>query len=339
MTLRRYLLRRLLLTALTLGGVILVVFLLTHVLPGNPAVVKLGSFASPERLAALEKEMGLDQPLPIQFLNYSSRLAQGDMGTSWKTSHPVREDIGQRLPATIELALASLLLATLIGLPLGIVAAVKRNTPFDRVVQAIAIVGASTPLFWLGLVLIFVFYHTLGWVPAPMGRIDPFMTPPQSITGLFLLDSLITGNWSALVSSLEHLVLPTLSLAVIELAPVTKMARSAMLDVLESDYVLGARAIGLSSRQIILQDALKNAMVTILTMMGIVLGYLLAGNVIVEMIFAWPGIGQYAWNAVMSNDFDAIQGFVLTIAVMYLFINLIIDLLYSFIDPRIRLGA
>jgi peptide/nickel transport system permease protein len=339
MTLRRYLLRRLLLTALTLGGVILVVFLLTHVLPGNPAVVKLGSFASPERLAALEKEMGLDQPLPIQFLNYTFRLAQGDMGTSWKTSHPVRDDIGQRLPATIELALASLLLATLIGLPLGIVAAVKRDSAFDRVVQAIAIVGASTPLFWLGLVLIFVFYHTLGWVPAPMGRIDPFMTPPGSITGLFLLDSLIKGNWSALVSSLQHLVLPTVSLAVIELAPVTKMARSAMLDVLQTDYVLGARAIGLSSRQIIMQDALQNAMVTILTMMGIVLGYLLAGNVIVEMIFAWPGIGQYAWNAVMSNDFDAIQGFVLTIAVMYLFINLVIDLLYSFIDPRIRLGA
>ncbi len=339
MTLRRYILRRLLLTALTLCGVVLVVFLLTHVLPGNPALVKLGTFASPERIAALEKEMGLDQPMPVQFLNYCIRLVQGDMGTSWKTSHPVRDDIAQRLPATIELALASLTLATLVGLPLGIVAAVKRDSAFDRLVQTLAIIGASTPLFWLGLVLIFVFYHVLGWVPAPMGRIDPFMSPPQSTTGMFTVDSLISGNFAALVSSLQHLILPMVSLAVIEIAPITKMARSSMLDVLQTDYILGARAIGLTARQIILEDALKNAMVTILTMMGIVLGYLIAGNVIVEMVFAWPGIGNYAWNALMSNDFDAVQGFVLTIAVMYLLINLTIDLLYSVVDPRIRLGA
>jgi peptide/nickel transport system permease protein len=206
-------------------------------------------------------------------------------------------------------------------------------------VQVIAVLGASMPLFWLGLVLIFVFYHVLGWAPAPMGRLDAFVSPPKAVTGLFVIDSLIQGNMAALGSALQHLVLPTVSLAVVEIAPIAKISRSAMIDVLDTDYILGARAIGLSSREIIFQDALKNALVTILTMMGIVLGYLIAGNVIVEMVFAWPGIGNYAWNALMSNDFDAIQGFVLTIAVLYVLINLAIDLLYSVIDPRIRLGT
>jgi peptide/nickel transport system permease protein len=261
------------------------------------------------------------------------------MGTSWKTSHPVRDDIGQRLPATIELALASLILATSIGLPLGILAAIKRDSAVDRFVQVVAVLGASMPLFWLGLVLIFVFYHVLGWAPAPMGRLDAFIAAPRTVTGLFVVDSLISGNAATLISALQHLLLPTVSLAVVEIAPIAKMSRSAMVDVLDTDYILGARAIGLSSGEIILQDALKNALVTILTMMGIVLGYLIAGNVIVEMVFAWPGIGNYAWNALMSNDFDAVQGFVLTIAVLYVLINLAIDLLYSVVDPRIRLGA
>jgi peptide/nickel transport system permease protein len=339
MPLRRYILRRLGLTALTLLGVIFVVFLLTHMLPGNPALVKLGSFASPERVAALEKEMGLDQPLVVQLGRYYWRLLHGDLGTSWKTSHPVRDDLAQRLPATVELALASVFLASIVGLPLGILAALRRDTWVDRAVQVMAVAGASTPLFWLGLVLIFVFYHQLAWVPPPMGRLDTLLAPPSTLTGLYLVDSVLTGNVAALQSALRHLVLPMVSLAIIEVAAITKMARSAMLDVLGTDYVLCARAIGLSQRQIVLQDALKNAMVTILTMMGIVLGYVLAGNVIVEMIFAWPGIGQYAWNAVMSNDFEAIQGFVLTIAVIYLALNLAVDLLYSVIDPRIRLGS
>lgn len=339
MTFRLYITRRLLLTMVTLCGVIVVVFSLTRVLPGNPAVVKLGSYASPERIAAAEKEMGLDQPLVVQFGNYFWQLLHGDLGTSWKTSHPVREDLAQRLPATVELAVTSVLLACLVGLPLGILAAVKHDSGFDRVVQGIAVLGAATPLFWLGLILIFVFYYRLGVVPPPMGRIDAFIVPPETITGMYLVDSLLTGNMEAFRSALQHILLPAISLAVIEVAALTKMARSATLDVLGTDYVLCARAIGLSQRQIITQDVLKNALVTILTMMGIVLGYVLAGNVIVEMVFAWPGIGQYAWNAVMSNDFEAIQGFVLTVAIIYLLLNLTIDLLYSVIDPRIRLGG
>jgi peptide/nickel transport system permease protein len=339
MTLRNYVIRRLLLTAVTLCGVVLAVFVLTHVLPGNPALVKLGAYASPERLAALEKEMGLDKPAPVQFANYAWNLVHGNMGNSWRTGHPVTSDILQRLPATIELAMAAFLLSLIVAIPLGVIAAVKRDTLFDRFVQAIAVLGAATPLFWLGLILIFFLYHQLGWAPAPMGRIDTFVTPPQTITGLYTLDSILTGNWQAFSSSFQHLLLPMLSLAVVEIAPLTKIARSTMASVLQSDYVMGAKAIGLSQRQIIWQDAFKNAMVSILTMMGIVFGYLLAGNVVIEMIFAWPGIGQYVWNALMSNDYDAVQGFVLTIAIIYLFLNLIIDLLYSVIDPRIRLGS
>lgn len=338
MSLRTYIMRRLGLAVITLFGVVVAVFLLTHVLPGNPAYVKAGPFASQEQIKRIEQEMGLDQPVPVQFWNYTTKLLQGDMGVSWGTSHPVREDLMQRLPATVELAFAAFLLATVVGLILGILAAVNKGTVIDQAVHLISVMGASVALFWLGLMFIFVFYYKLKLVPDPMGRLDALMQPPPGPTGLLLIDTLVHGDLDQFKSAFGHLVLPTVSLAVVLTPTVAKMARAAMLEVLQSEYIQTARAIGLSTARVIWRDALPNAMIPILTTMGIVMAYLLAGNVLVEMLFAWPGIGLYAWNALMSNDFDAIQGFVLLIAVIYVFINLVIDLVYSFIDPRIRLG-
>ncbi len=337
-SLRTYLFRRLLLAVITLCGVIVAVFLLTRILPGNPAAVRLGPYASPELLASMEKEMGLDKPLPVQFVGYVAALARGDMGKSWRTGQPVRMDLAQRLPATLELALAATLIAILVGLSLGTLAAVRQNTLLDRIIRFFAILGASTALFWLALVFIYVFYYRLGWAPSPLGRIDVGLSTPLRISGAYVLDSLLTANWPAFRNSLSHLLLPALTLAFVVSAPITKMVRAAMLDTLHADFIRTARTVGVPEAQVIFRDGLRNAMVPILTTIGIVFGYLMAGNVLVEMIFAWPGIGSYAWQALVNKDFEAIQGFVLLIAAMYVVLNLGIDLLYSLIDPRIRLG-
>lgn len=338
MFLATYVARRLGLAVITLFGVVVAVFLLTRVLPGNPAYVKAGPYAKPEQIRAIERQMGLDKPLPVQFWNYFTNLLKGDMGVSWSTSHPVREDLIQRLPATVELSTAAFVLAATVGLTLGVVAAVKQGSVIDQAVHLISVSGASVALFWLGLMLIYVFYYKLRLVPDPMGRLSPLMDAPPGPTGLLVIDTLIHGSFDQFRSALGHLVLPTVSLTIVLTPTVAKMARTAMLEVLQSDYIQTARAIGLSTARLAWQDALPNAMIPILTTMGIVLAYLLAGNVLVETLFAWPGIGFYAWNALLSNDFDAIQGFVLLIAILCVFINLIIDILYSVVDPRIRLG-
>lgn len=338
MSLASYLLRRIGLSIITLFGVIVAVFILTRVLPGNPAYVKAGPYAKAEQIQRIEKEMGLDKPVPVQFWNYFTDLLKGDMGTSWSTSHPVRKDLMQRLPATIELALAAFILASIAGFILGILAAVKQGTLVDQAVHLISVSGASVAIFWLGLMLIFVFYFKLRIVPDPMGRLAPLMENPPGPTGLLLIDTLVHFDFAKFRSAAGHLILPAITLATVLTPTIAKMVRAAMIGVLQSDYIQTARAIGLSTGKLIWHDALPNAMIPILTTMGIVLAYLMAGNVLVEMLYAWPGIGYYAWSALMSNDFDSIQGFVLIIACMYVFINLVIDILYSVIDPRIRLG-
>jgi peptide/nickel transport system permease protein len=321
-----------------LCGVVVVVFVITRILPGNPAAVRVGPYAKPEILARVEKEMGLDKPLPVQFINYVVNLSQGHMGMSWRTGQPVQKDLAQRLPATLELALSATLIAVTAGLILGILSALFQNSWFDQVVRVFTIFGASTALFWLALVLVFVFYYWLGWAAPPLGRLDVGVTAPKGITGMFVVDSLLTGNSQVLRNALHHLALPSLTLAFVVSAPITKIVRAAMLDQLHADYIRTARTIGVPTREILWRDALRNAMVPILTTIGIVFGYLMAGNVMVEMIFSWPGIGSYAWMALQNKDLEAIQGFVLLIAAMYVFLNLLIDLLYSVIDPRIRLG-
>jgi len=337
-SLRRYVARRLFLALITLFGVVVAVFIITRILPGNPAAVRLGPYAKPDLLAALEQEMGLDKPLPVQFYNYMAKLTRGDMGKSWRTGQPVRKDLAQRLPATLELALAATLIAVVVGHILGVLGAIKQNSLLDQLIRGIAILGASTALFWLALVIIFFFYYRLGWAPAPLDRLDVGIQAPTQITGIYVMDSLLTGDWAAFRSSLNHLFWPAITLAFVVSAPITKIVRAAMLDVLHSDFIRTARTVGVPYREILLRDALRNALIPILTTIGIVFGYLMAGNVLVEMIYAWPGIGSYAWMALVNKDFEAIQGFVLLIAVLYVILNLAIDLLYSLIDPRIRLG-
>lgn len=337
MSFSRYVLQRLMLAVVTLFGVLVAVFVLTHLLPGNPALVKVGQYADPKVVKAMEHQMGLDKPLPLQFLDYLGRVAHGNLGESWTTGQPVNKDLWQRIPATVELALFSLLIGVVVGLPLGIVAAVKRRSWLDKLTQAVTISGASAPLFWLGLMLIYLVFYKWHLVPPPTGRLDDFMAEPRRITGLFTIDALLTGQPAIFRSALMHLLLPGLSLAFVIIAPIAKMTRSAMIQVLRTDFIQTARAIGLSPSRYVLRDALRNALIPVLTTLGVVLGYLMAGSVLIEKIFAWPGIGIYAWNALQANDFEAIQGFVLTVAVSYVCINLIVDLLYSAVDPRIRL--
>lgn len=334
----RYLARRLALSVVTFFGVIVAVFVMTHVLPGDPVSVKAGTYATAEVRATIKHQMGLDKPLPVQLVNYIGNVLKGDLGESTRSGHPVRADLQNRLPATLELALAGLLVGGGIGIPLGIWAALKRGSKRDALIQQIAIFSAATPVFWLGLVLVYLFYVRFHIAPAPVGRLSTNIDPPRHLTGLYTVDALVTGNWAVFTNALGHLVLPTITLGFVVMSPFIKMARSSMISVLGSDYVLAAKSLGYSEREIVRQDALKNALISLLTVTGIVLGYLLAGNVLVETIFAWPGIGFYAWNALTGSDYDAIQGFVLIVAIIYVVLNLAIDLAYTFIDPRIRLA-
>jgi peptide/nickel transport system permease protein len=334
----RYVLRRLVLSAITLIGVAIVVFLLTRILPSDPAALRAGPLATAETIAAFRTEMGLDQPVLTQFANYASLLLRADLGISWRTEQPILEELGRRLPATLELALAAFLLALTVGLTLGILAAVYAGGCLDQIVRGFATLGASLALFWLALVGIQVFYSTLGWAPPPLGRFSVGLEEPPRVTGLLTLDSLLAGNLNAFAVALHHLWLPAGTLAFIVSAPIIKITRGAMLDALGSDYVRTARAIGLPAWHVIMVDALRNALIPVLTTLGVVFGYLMAGNVIVERVFSWNGIGFYAWNALVSSDFNAVQGFVLLIAVTYVTLNLCIDLAYGLISPRIRLG-
>jgi ABC-type dipeptide/oligopeptide/nickel transport system permease component len=333
----RYLSKRLLLAVITIFGVITLVFFLTHVLPGNPALVKLGNFADKAALEALEKEMGLDKPLVVQYGNYLVQVVQGNLGESWTTGQPVNKDLAQRIPATVELSIFSLIIAVLVGIPLGVIAAIRKGWT-DRFLQGITIMGVSTPVFWLGLMLIYLFYFKFNLTPPPTGRLDDFTIPPTHVTGLYTVDSLLSGDFVALKSSLLQLILPAVTLAFVTIAPIAKMARDSMSQVLQADFIQSARAMGVSVREYVIKDALRNALIPVLTTLGIVLGYLMAGSVLIEMIYSWPGIGIYVWNALLSNDFNSIQGVVLIISISYVFINLVVDLLYCLVDPRISLN-
>lgn len=333
----RYILRRMGLAVITLMGVVVAVFIMTQILPSNPAALRAGPYQSAEIIARLEQEMGLDKPVYVQFANYARLLAQGDLGTSWRTNQPITEELGKRLPATLELALTALIFATVIGVSLGVLAAVYVDTWIDHVVRVFATLGASSALFFLALVGIHIFYYTLRWAPPPLDRLTVGLSPPPAVTGLFTVDSLLAGQFTTFLTALRHLWLPALTLAFVVSAPIIKMMRAGMINTLRSDFVRTTRAVGLPSRQIILVDALRNALIPVLTTLGIVFGYLMAGNVIIERVFSWAGIGQYAWNALITNDFNAIRGFVLLIACFYVVLNLAIDIAYGVIDPRIRL--
>ncbi|HSB89495.1 MAG TPA: ABC transporter permease [Anaerolineales bacterium] len=334
----RYLLRRIGLAVITLAGVAVFVFLLTHILPSNPAALRAGPLADAELIHKYEREMGLDQPIYVQFGRYAQELLSGNLGESWKTGQPVLQELGERLPATIELAATAFLIALVVGVTLGVLAAVYAGSWIDQGVRLYATLGAAQALFWLALLMVHVFYYTLDWAPAPLDRLTIGVAEPPLVTGLFTVDSLLARQFSTFLDAVNHLWLPAVVLAFVVSAPVVKMTRGSMLDTLNADFVRTAKAIGVPQRSVVVRDALRNAFIPILTMVGIVFGYLIAGNVVVEKVFSWAGIGQYAWNALTINDFNAVQGFVLLIAVIYVGLNLVIDLAYGFLDPRIRLG-
>jgi len=323
----------------TLIGVVIVTFLLTRVLPGDPAVYFAGPAATPQSIAEIRKSLGLDRPLPDQFVRYVGDLAHGNFGNSLSTGRPVATEISSRLPASAELTLSGLVLAIVIAVPLGILAAVKQGSFIDHLCRIIATAGVSLPVFFTGLLLVYVFYFRLGWSPAPLGRLDAFATAPPDITGFYLIDSLVTGNFETFRAALSQLILPAVTLAVFSLAPITRMTRASMLAALSSEFIRTARASGLSGRTVILTYAFRNAMLPVVTTLGMVFSFLLGANVLVEKVFAWPGIGSYAVEALLQSDFAPVQGFVLTMAVMYVALNLLIDMLYGVIDPRVRLEA
>jgi ABC-type dipeptide/oligopeptide/nickel transport system permease component len=323
----------------TLIGVVIVTFLLTRVLPGDPAVYFAGPAATPQSIADIRKSLGLDRSLPDQFVRYVNDLAHGNFGNSLSTGQPVASEITSRLPASAELTFFGLFLSIMIAVPLGILAAVKQGSWIDHLCRIVATAGVSLPVFFTGLLLVYVFYFRLGWSPAPIGRLDAFATSPKDFTGFYLIDSLLSGNLETFRASLSQLILPAFTLGIFSLAPITRMTRASMLAVLASDFVRTARASGLSGRTVILTYAFRNAMLPVVTTLGMVFSFLLGANVLVEKVFAWPGIGSYAVEALLQSDFAPVQGFVLTMAVLYVALNLLIDMLYGVIDPRVRFEA
>jgi ABC-type dipeptide/oligopeptide/nickel transport system permease component len=330
-----YIGRRLIFVGPQLVGILLVSFLLLKLIPGDPAVMMLGPFATDEGLARLRSELGLDRSVFEQFGLYLWRVLHGDLGSSWQTTMPVTSDLAQRFPATLELVTLSLLLALLIGVPLGVAGAKNKTGVLRKIADYYGLVAGALPDFWFALVLIFVLYTMLGIVPAPLGRMDFTVIPPRTITGSLLIDSLVSGNWAALKNAAGHLVLPVLTLGFINAAPILKMTQSTMQNMLDADFSRYAEMCGLP-RQVVVRKALRNALPSVITIVSVLYGFLIGGAVLVEIVFSWGGAGQYAVQGVLNADLNPVLGFVLYSAVLSLVIYLVVDLIYFAIDPRTR---
>ncbi|OCR24030.1 peptide ABC transporter permease [Pseudomonas syringae] len=315
-------------------GVSVITFAISHLIPGDPARLIAGDRASDAIVANIRHQLGLDLPLYQQYGRYMLDLLQGDLGTSIRTSRPVLEDLQAYFPATLELALAALLLSILIGVPLGVLSAVYHNRAIDQIARTVAVTGISTPAFWLGLGLIVLFYGHLNWLPGS-GRLDEGLTPPRTITGFYLIDSLLMGDWELFKNAAQHLLLPAVTLGFVNLGVIARQIRSAMLDQLGEDYIRTARAYGLSKWAVILRHALPNALIPSVTVLGLTLGDLLYGAVLTETVFAWPGMGAYVVKSIQSLDFPAVMGFAIVVSFIYVLLNMAIDLVYRLIDPRI----
>ena len=334
---RRFLLfagKRLLMTVPQLFVVSVIVFFLIRLLPGDPSYTLAGPYASPDRIEEVRRSLGLDEPLVTQYANYLGRVFAGDFGMSWRTSQPVLNDIRQRLPATMELVIAAVLLSILIGVPLGVAVASAKGGLLERIVFFYGMLAGSLPDFWIGLLLILVFFYLLGWAPAPLGQLDFAVSTPEHVTGAYALDALLTGNWEALASATGQLVLPVTTLVLVYMPLVLKTARSSMEEMLESSFLLQARASGLP-RGLQLRYALRNALPPVVTVVGIEFWFLLGGAVLVETIFAWGGLGQYAVESVINSDYAPVQAVVLVTAFFTTLVFLVVDLLYHLLDPRI----
>lgn len=334
MALYKYFIKRLALTIPTLLGVSIIVFLLIHMIPGDPIDIMVGDRISAEARLALEERLGFDQPLHVQYWQWFTNALQGDLGISIRSNQPVIREILNRLPATIELTLVALFIAVLFGIIFGVSAARHRNTIIDQSMIGFSLLGVSIPIFWLGMMLIMLFSVLLGWLPVS-GRLSMGTAIP-SITGLYLFDALITGHFEAFIDALKHLLMPAFSLATVSLALIVRVTRSSMLDVLSEDYIRTARAKGLREGKVVYVHALKNALIPVVTVIGLQLAKLMGGAILTETVFSWPGIGRLLINAIGFRDYPVVQGVVLFVAFAFIFINIIVDLLYAYLDPRIR---
>ncbi|MPM43492.1 Dipeptide transport system permease protein DppB [bioreactor metagenome] len=332
----KYVLKRLLYAIPAILLVIVIIFFLTRVMPGDPARTYLGEMATQTQIDQLNEEWGLDKPIYIQFLNYIIGLCHGDFGYSWHTHMTVLSDFQKRFPASLELAIWAILIAILVGVPLGIMSAKHKNSPLDHAARIFSMLGSTMPVFWFGLMLILVLYAKLHWAVAPMGRISSNINPPTTVTGLFVLDSLLTGDMVALKDSAAHLILPALTLSMSSMAVLARMTRASMLEVLSQDYIRTARAKGMKEHIVINRHGLRNALIPILTVLGTQFGMMLGYTVVVETIFSWPGIGSYVTNSILNMDYNPVQAFALMSAVLYVMINLILDILYTVVDHRIN---
>ncbi|MBC5659159.1 ABC transporter permease [Anaerosacchariphilus sp. NSJ-68] len=329
--------KRLIYLVVMLFGVATLVFILTKMIPGDPTVANLSQRAlnDPQVVAAYRAKYGLDQPVFVQYILYIKNLLHLDLGTSIRTNKPVLDELARCYPATIELALFAIILAALLGILFGVISAIKRNSILDQVVRALSVTGVSIPSFWFALLVLYFFYYKLHIFPGP-GRLSNSFSAPATVTGMYVIDSLIEGNPAKALDALQHLILPGLVLAAFTMGLITRTTRSNLLDVMSTDYIRTARAKGLSRVGLIVRHALGNVLIPVLTVIGLGLGNLLGGMVLVETIFNWPGVGQFAYESVLSVDYPSIIGVALLIALNYMVINTVVDILYGVIDPRVR---
>jgi peptide/nickel transport system permease protein len=303
-------------------------------IPGDPALALGGEHATEATVERIREEFGLNKPLPEQYITYMGKILRGDLGRSILSRRPIVDEIRVRFPATLELSVCALIVALSVGLPAGIISAAKRNTPIDNVAMVGSLLGISMPIFWLGLMLNWFFAVQLGWLPS-VTRLDANIDL-QRITNLIIVDSILTGNAEALLNGIKHLILPSIALSTISMAIIARMTRSAMLEVLEQDYIRTARAKGLVERVVTVRHALKNALLPVITILGLQVGVLLSGAVLTETIFAWPGIGRWLYLSILSRDYPIVQGMALFITTLFLLVNLLVDVSYALVDPRIR---
>jgi ABC-type dipeptide/oligopeptide/nickel transport system permease component len=333
-----YLRRRALTSAVAVLGLVVTVFLMVRVLPGDVAAVQAGPEATQDDIAQVRARYGLSDPLPQQFLHYTQGLLKGDLGTSVATDRSVRSDIGTRLPASLELALVALFLGGLVGIAIGAASAMFRSRRTQGAFRVVTVFGAAMPLFWLGLLLTYFLYFRAGVAPAPVGRLSIGVAEPPRHTGMFLVDSAIAGDWATFTDAFRQILLPAITLAVAVSAPIAKMTNASIRQVMATDHFRAARILGVNGVGLWWRDCGRNAMLPVLTTTGILVGYLIGGNILVENVYSWPGLGQYALSSVQVSDLPAIQGFVLVVGLFSITVNLLVDGLYILLDPRLRLG-
>ncbi len=335
-----YLLRRLGLALVVLFGVLVVTFVVARIVPSDPAALYAGPRPRPEQVAALRQQLGLDQPLWVQFTRYVGSVLRGDFGVSFKSKRSIIEDLRVFLPATLELVVLASLLAVVVGIPVGVWAGARRGRVFDQISRLISLAGVSMPTFWLALLLQLLFFGVLGWLPLS-GRVDRSITlsaPIESITGFYLIDAAITGNWRAWRDAALHLVLPVTVLATYPVGLTIRMTRAAMIEVLAEEFVVAARAAGLPERTILFRFALKNAIIPTLTVLGLSFAYSITGAFLVELVFSWPGVGKYVTDAIINVDFPVVMAVTLIVTIIYIAVNLIVDMVQAALDPRVRVG-